>query len=82
MSTVPAHQWRAVIEAALASRRADCGHALSLAASALVWLRTTRVNGVTEVWSVCVDCHVEGKDYQYQADRPETPPTRIREETL
>ena len=82
MSTTRTAPWRPVVEAAVASRRADCGHALSIRPDAFVWLRTAKIGGTTEVWSVCVECHVEGSDYQYQFNRPEVPPTRTREETL
>ena len=74
-------QWQAVVEATLASRRADCGHPISHKDNALVWLRTERAWAVLEVWSVCFDCHVEGKDYEYQAGSDKVP-TRTRTETL
>jgi hypothetical protein len=73
--------WKPVVEAALASRRADCGHALSHRDDALVWLRTEKAGGNVEVWSVCSDCHVEGQDYEYRAGSDKAP-TRVREETL
>ena len=73
--------WKPVVEAALASRHADCGHALSHKSNALVWLRTEKVGGVVEVWSVCHGCHVEGQDYEYLAGSDKAP-TRTREETL
>lgn len=74
--------WRPVVDAAIASRRADCGHALSRRDDAYVWLRTKKVGAVTEIWSVCVDCHVEGQDYEYRVDRPEQRPYRERRELL
>lgn len=74
--------WRPVVAAALASRRADCGHALSRRPDAYVWVRTERAGGNVEVWTVCVDCKVEGTDYEYRADLPNDPPRRERIETL
>ena len=74
--------WRPVVAAAQASRRADCGHQLSRRADALVWLRTERAGSNVEVWSVCSDCQVEGTDYVYRFDHPEHRPRRERVETL
>lgn len=71
MST--ATPWRAVVEAARASRRADCGHRLSRRHDAFVWLRTQKVGSTTEVWSLCSTCKVEGQDYEYRFDLDRRP---------
>jgi hypothetical protein len=81
MPHVPENQWRAVTAATLNSRRADCGHRISPASNALVWLRVERAGAHNEVYSVCFDCHVEGQDYEYRAGSDKSP-TRTREETL
>lgn len=77
----PVANWKSVTDAAFASRRADCGHRISGRPDAYVWLRTEKVGGVREVYSVCVDCKVEGSDYEYRADT-DKPPMRERIETL
>jgi hypothetical protein len=77
----PVANWKAVIDATVASRKADCGHTISRKSNALIWLRTEKAGGVREVYSVCFDCHVEGSDYEYQIDGAE-PPKRERIEYL
>lgn len=65
--------WRPVVDAANASRRADCGHKLSRRDDAFVWLRTARAGSNIEVWSVCSTCKVEGEDYEYRFDLDRRP---------
>lgn len=68
MPYVPDTQWKAALDATLASRRADCGHDISRRDDALIWLRTERVGAVIEVWTVCAGCHIEGEDFEWQAN--------------
>lgn len=83
---MPAEQWKAVTEAAFASHRADCGHAIDPNHTPIIWLRTQKVGAVEEVWSVCFDCHVDAddpdRDYTYRRDIPGHRPYRERTEYL
>ena len=68
--------WQAVIESALRSKFADCGHRVRGYTS--MRLRTEKVRGVREVWSVCLAC---ATDDDYRVNKDERP-WRMRVETL
>lgn len=73
--------WRPVVAAAIASRRADCGHALSPRNDAIVWVRKELVGGNYELYTLCSDCMTDD-DYMYRLAYPDWAPKRIRTETL
>lgn len=81
----PTANWRAVVDAAAASRRADCSHQLARRDDALVWLRPEKAGGVIEVTSMCHACHRES-DYSITTDYAERlplpRPSRVRVEYL
>ena len=78
--------WRAVVDDAVASRKAACGHQLPRRDNALVWLRTEKVGSNVEVYSLCYDCHDRDKDYSITLDYaerlPQPRPSRVKVEYL
>lgn len=51
------HHWMPAAQAALTSKRADCGHDQ---VGQTVYLRVEKAGGTREIWTVCAGCQRPG----------------------